>query len=178
MFKRINWLRWLPALLLMLVLFLFSSQSYEEQTLVPDIEKAASEQSISDFLGGIRFSYGGREISVESVGGASFIEFLIRKAAHFGSYALLAVLLVYALGGRNSGMGRRRYIYAWGIAFLYACGDEWHQSFTPGRTAMVQDVILDGIGAACGAAIAGLWSRWTRHWRRGSHDRVLSCWQK
>ncbi|WP_059049969.1 VanZ family protein [Paenibacillus senegalimassiliensis] len=152
-------LRFLPALALMLVLFLFSSQSYQEQTLVSDIEKTTSEQSISDFFGGISFSYGGRQISVESVGGASFIEFLIRKAAHFGSYALLAMLLVYALGGRERGMGRRRYVYAWGIALLYACSDELHQSFTPGRTAMVQDVILDGIGAAFGVTIVAIWLR-------------------
>lgn len=171
-------LRFLPALLLMLVLFLFSSQSYQEQTLVSDIENSTSEQSISDFFGGIRFSHGGREISVESVGGASFIEFLIRKFAHFGSYALLAMLLVYALGGRQWEMGRRRYVYAWGIALLYACSDELHQSFTPGRTAMVQDVILDGIGAAFGTAIAWGWNRWAgRGWWYG-RERIISSKRK
>ncbi|WP_018749975.1 VanZ family protein [Paenibacillus sanguinis] len=159
-------LRFLPALLLMLVLFLSSSQSYQEQTLVPDIEKTTSQQSISDFFGGMRFSYGGREISVESVGSAGFIEFLIRKAAHFGSYALLAMLLVYALGGVERVRGRRRYVYAWGIALLYACSDELHQGFTPGRTAMLQDVILDGIGAAFGTAVAGLWGFWSQRRQR------------
>lgn len=160
------WLRWLPAIALMAILFAFSSQSYEEQSLVPDIEKNTSDQWIADWFGGIRFSYGGHEISVESVGGASFIEFFIRKAAHFGSYALLAALLVFALGGNVRTNGGRRYFYAVLIAFLYACTDEWHQSLTPGRTALVQDVVLDTIGAVCGAAFAMLLNRWRGAGRR------------
>ncbi len=154
------WLRWLPAIAMMAILFGFSSQSYQEQSLVHDIEKNTSDQSIADWFGGIRFSYGGHEISVDSVGGASFIEFFIRKAAHFGSYALLAALLVYAMGGNARNNGGRRYVYAILIAFLYACTDELHQSFTPGRTAMVQDVVLDTIGAACGALFTILLNRW------------------
>ncbi|MBM6997235.1 VanZ family protein [Paenibacillus sp. DXFW5] len=154
------WLCWLPAIAMMAILFAFSSQSYQEQSLVPDIEKNTSDQSISDWFGGIRFSYGGHEISVDSVGGASFIEFFIRKAAHFGSYALLAALLVYALSRNTWANGGRRYFYAILIAFLYACTDELHQSFTPGRTAMVQDVVLDTIGAACGASFTILLNRW------------------
>lgn len=153
------WLRWLPAIAMMAILFGFSSQSYQEQSLVPDIEKNTSDQSITDWFGGIRFSYGGHEISVESVGGASFIEFFIRKAAHFGSYALLAAFLVYALGGRGRS-NRRRLLFAILIAFLFACSDELHQSLTPGRTALVQDVVLDTIGATCGAAFTILLNRW------------------
>lgn len=33
------WLRWLPAIAMMAILFGFSSQSYQEQSLVPEIEK-------------------------------------------------------------------------------------------------------------------------------------------
>lgn len=153
------WLRWLPAIAMMVILFWFSSQSYEEQSLVPEIERRTSVQWIENLFGGIRFSYGGHEISVDRVGGASFIEFFIRKAAHFGSYALLAAFLVYALGGRGRS-NRRRLLFAILIAFLYACTDELHQSFTPGRTAMVQDVVLDTIGAICGAAFTILLKSW------------------
>jgi VanZ family protein len=159
------WLRWLPAIAMMVILFGFSSQSYQEQSLVQEIEKKTSDQWIENRFGGIRFSYGGHEISVDRVGGASFIEFFIRKAAHFGSYALLAAFLVYALGG--CGRSNRRLLFAILIAFLYACTDELHQSFTPGRTAMVQDVLLDTIGAACGAAFTILLkSRWRTGKRR------------
>ncbi|MEC2346319.1 VanZ family protein [Paenibacillus barengoltzii] len=158
------WLRWLPAIAMMAILFGFSSQSYEEQSLVPEIEKSTSDQWIENRFGGIRFSYGDYEISVDSVGGASFIEFFIRKAAHFGSYALLAAFLVYALGGRGRS-NRRCLLFAILIAFLYACTDELHQSFTPGRTAMVQDVLLDTIGAACGAAFTILLKSWWGNWK-------------
>ncbi|MNN38370.1 VanZ like family protein [compost metagenome] len=64
------------------------------------------------------------------------------------------------MGGNARNNGGRRYVYAILIAFLYACTDELHQSFTPGRTAMVQDVVLDTIGAACGALFTILLNRW------------------
>ncbi|MGG6313257.1 VanZ family protein [Paenibacillus macerans] len=176
MHKRPAWLRWLPAIALMAIIFLFSSQSYQEQSLVPDIEKNTSEQSIADNFGGIAFRYGGHEISVESVGGAGFVEFFIRKAAHFFSYALLAALFVYALGGRSrpdrrqpaaairsnaaGGDLRARLLYAILLSFLYACSDELHQMLTPGRTALFQDVLLDTIGAACGTLFAFILIRW------------------
>lgn len=164
-----SWLRWLPAITLMLIVFLSSSQSYQEQTLVPNIEKNTSEQWIADFFGEISFNYGGHEISVESVGGASFIEFFIRKAAHFFCYALLAALFIFALMGRKrednirSFSGRKLsalLLYAILLSFLYACSDELHQSLIPGRTAMVEDVLLDTSGAICGGIFTILLIRW------------------
>lgn len=163
-----KWLRWIPAVSLMVIIFLLSSQSYQEQSLVPDIQKNASAQSIADFFGGIAFSYAGHEISVASLGGASFIEFFIRKGAHFFSYALLAALLVYAL---NTKRRLRRLIYAILISFLYACSDELHQMFTPGRTALIQDVLLDTIGAACGAGFMIMLISWRWSLRRSRHDK-------
>ncbi|MBU5673881.1 VanZ family protein [Paenibacillus sp. MSJ-6] len=169
-----SWLRWLPAITLMLLLFLSSSQTYQEQTLVPNIEKSTSEQWIADFFGKFSFTYGGHEISVESVGGASFIEFFIRKAAHFFCYALLAALFIFALMGRMPNDKKRSLsgkklgsllLYSILLSFLYACSDELHQSLTPGRTAMVQDVLLDTIGATCGGVFTILLIRWrSRRW--------------
>ena len=42
------------------------------------------------------------------------------------------------------------------MALLYAASDEIHQRFTPGRRPAVSDVLLDGVGAAVGAAA---WAR-------------------
>jgi VanZ family protein len=36
-------------------------------------------------------------------------------------------------------------------AVIYAVSDEWHQSFVLSRSATVADVIIDAIGAVCGA---------------------------
>jgi VanZ family protein len=43
------------------------------------------------------------------------------------------------------------------LCALFACGDEFHQIFVPGRTPLVSDVLLD----SCGAMFAGfLWLAW------------------
>ena len=71
--------------------------------------------------------------------------FFIRKTAHVFEYAVLAILWRRALGG------------AWiplGFAVLTASLDEFRQSFTLGRVGSVQDVLLDGMGAAAALLLA------------------------
>ncbi|WP_379321287.1 VanZ family protein [Paenibacillus puldeungensis] len=149
--------RWIPAIALMLVIFILSSQSYEQQDLRPDIQSSISEQSVADRFGGISFQYAGHEISIESLGVAGFIEFFIRKGAHFFSYGLLAILVMFALYPQRR---LRRFLLAVMISFLYACSDELHQMFTPNRTAKFQDVMLDTAGAIFGAIIMVLLITW------------------
>ncbi|MGZ7445240.1 VanZ family protein [Paenibacillus sp. TH7-28] len=149
--------RWIPALVLMAIIFGFSSQSYEEQDLRPDIEKAISDRSIAERFSGIAFHYAGHEISIGSLGAAGFIEFFIRKSAHFSCYGLLGLLLMYAL---KSGGRPRRLLITVLISFLYACSDELHQMLTPGRTALFQDVLIDTAGAICGGILMILLEKW------------------
>ena len=76
---------------------------------------------------------------------------LVSKLAHVTEYAILGWLIQWARGGRN----RQRVGWlSWLIAVLYAVTDEYHQSFTPGRTPAVTDVIIDSFGAAIGAGLA------------------------
>ncbi len=65
-------------------------------------------------------------------------------AGHLGAYALLAALLWWAL--RGTGV---RYPATWALllAVLYGASDEFHQSFVPGRTMTVNDLLVDLIGA-------------------------------
>lgn len=77
-------------------------------------------------------------------------DMLLKKGAHFTAYAILAALLFAALGA-----GRRAWGWAWLLAVLYACTDEWHQSFVPGRHPSPSDVLIDAGGAA--AALAIIW---------------------
>src|SRR5690606_9601591 len=67
-------------------------------------------------------------------------------------YLVLAVLFYWTLSFVTAA-GIRRYLTAWGLAVLYGLSDEWHQSFVPGRTPDVLDVLTDGIGAAVGLLI-------------------------
>lgn len=71
--------------------------------------------------------------------------YIVRKLAHLSVFGLLAVLVWGALYPWRFAM-----IGAWVFAVICACLDEWHQSFRPGRTPLLSDVIID----ACGAGIA------------------------
>ena len=76
---------------------------------------------------------------------------LVSKLAHVIEYAIQAWLIQWARGGRN----RQRVEWlSWLIAVLYAATDEFHQSFTPGRTPSVTDVMIDSFGAAIGVGLA------------------------
>jgi VanZ family protein len=76
---------------------------------------------------------------------------LMSKLAHVIEYAIQGWLIQWARGGRN----RQRVGWlSWLIAVLYAATDEFHQSFTPGRTPAVTDVIIDSFGAAIGVGVA------------------------
>ncbi len=78
--------------------------------------------------------------------------YLLRKAAHFSSYALLAALLTLIQLPFSTRPGTK-----WLSAFLcsgfYAALDEWHQTFVPGRTGSLRDVAIDLCGAALGAGL-------------------------
>ncbi|WP_369827011.1 VanZ family protein [Geobacillus sp. 46C-IIa] len=66
----------------------------------------------------------------------------MRKFAHVLVFGFLAVVIWRALYPRRWAM-----VGAWVFTVIYACFDEWHQSFQPGRTPLVSDVVIDALGA-------------------------------
>jgi VanZ family protein len=64
---------------------------------------------------------------------------------HLAAYGLLAGLLWWAL--RGTGV-RYPATVALVLAVLYGASDEFHQSFVPGRTMTVSDLLVDLIGAS------------------------------
>ncbi len=72
-------------------------------------------------------------------------------AGHFLVYAVLALLLRWALAG--AGVARAS-IWAFGAVLLYGISDEFHQSFVPGRHPDPYDVLTDVCGT--GASLAAL----------------------
>ncbi len=48
-------------------------------------------------------------------------------------------------------------------SFVYACSDEWHQTFVPERAGMISDLRFDAAGFLCGIAllgsIMGIWKK-------------------
>jgi VanZ family protein len=92
-------------------------------------------------------------------------DFILRKLAHVTVYAVLTILVYRALR-----LHLARPTHAWLLAMLipalYACSDEWHQAFVPGRKGTVRDVAIDSLGIAGALALALLprvrdvWRRW------------------
>jgi VanZ family protein len=78
---------------------------------------------------------------------------VLRKCAHMTEYAILAVLLLRAIGS---------YAWAFALAVAYAASDEVHQLFVRGRHGSPVDVAIDAVGALIGLAVAGTKLRaWT-----------------
>ena len=84
--------------------------------------------------------------------------FLVRKAAHFTEYALLALLAARAFRtSSRDALARRWWLASFALVAAVALADEYHQSFVPTRTGTVYDSLLDMAGGATALALAALW---------------------
>ena len=94
-------------------------------------------------------------------------ELVLRKLGHVTGYALLTAAWAWAL----QGVVRRPVVWAVAISFLYACSDEYHQTFVPGRFGSPIDVGVDSIGMALAAYLITRAAR-GRQLAQGVHGRV------
>lgn len=74
----------------------------------------------------------------------------VRKVAHFTIYMSLGISLTLSREKKSM----RNFIEVVAFVFLYACSDEFHQSFVPGRGPSFKDVIIDTCGGMTGALLA------------------------
>lgn len=75
-------------------------------------------------------------------------EHIIRKLAHYSIYTALGFCTSMTVGRRRLKSLKNAGVIA--FCFLYACSDELHQHFTPGRACMFTDVLIDTGGALTG----------------------------
>jgi VanZ family protein len=141
--------RWLPVVVWMAFIFAMSTG-------------LGSAEHTSRFIGPF-LHWLLPDASAETIAG---LHFLIRKAAHFTEYAILALLLLRALGPG----GFRSLGLALLIAAAYAGTDEFHQSFVAGRTPSLGDVLIDTGGAFVALAMAAIWSA-----RRGGKNAAIGA---
>lgn len=140
---------WLPACLWMGVIFLMSAAPGE----------VSGEQSglvVRVILAVRGFLFGEATLSPDALG---LLELLVRKAAHMGEYAVLALLDLYALRKNDA---RRPACTALLLCALFAAGDELHQVFVPDRGPSPADVAIDTCGALLALALARAVSRLRR----------------
>lgn len=85
------------------------------------------------------------------------LTFVIRKIAHMCEYAILLLLIYYGL--HKTIKYQYKLLISLIISFLYACSDEFHQIFIPGRSGQFKDVIIDTIGMIIMLSIIYLWQK-------------------
>ena len=74
------------------------------------------------------------------------VNYIIRKSGHFTEYFILC-LLTTSLLKEYTKNEIIIIISSLIFRFLYACGDEFHQSFIKGRTSQFSDVLIDTSGS-------------------------------
>lgn len=80
------------------------------------------------------------------------LQFFVRKTAHFSAYALLCTLVLCALLSIRITFIISA-ITALAYSLIFSISDEIHQSFVPGRSCEIRDVIIDFCGAISGTLL-------------------------
>ncbi|MGL4654959.1 MAG: VanZ family protein [Sarcina sp.] len=81
-----------------------------------------------------------------------FASVIVRKGAHLSEYAILCFLIYNVLSDYIK-IRKSVFIYSLLGVFLYACSDELHQTFVPGRAGRFTDILIDTTGGVIGLAI-------------------------
>lgn len=120
----------------MVVIFMFSAE--------PDTESSELSGSVSyrivSVVNTITASHWDEK---ELLDKAELIDYPVRKCAHMSEYAILTLLDFLTFSFLH---GRGRFLIPIGVTFLYACTDEFHQLFVPGRAGRFTDVLIDTTG--------------------------------
>jgi VanZ family protein len=144
-----RWLRaWLPALVWAVVISTFSTGAFTSEN---------TSRVIVPFLHWLL-----PHADAETL---SFIHYVIRKCGHVTEYFILSLLLLRGLQAGNRKFGFQLASVVILMVAAYAALDEFHQSFVPGRTAAVSDVLLDTAGGALAQGIVGVLVFWRNAWR-------------
>lgn len=135
----------LPALFIMSIIFMFSAQ--DSQTSNQSSDSVVGQ--IVNVIEQVQDNMGIHNIiSSENI---NKLTFLVRKLAHTLEYAFLCFWVCFSLDWNGC---RGKWLWASvGICFLYACTDELHQKFVPGRSCEFRDVLIDTNGALIGCII-------------------------
>lgn len=78
----------------------------------------------------------------------------LRKVAHASEYFIFTLLILLVL--KNSKVsGIKMFAIALIICFIYACTDEYHQTFVKGRNGQFSDALIDTLGGIIGCLMYG-----------------------
>ena len=144
---------WLPAIIIMIVIFYFSAQPAEESA---DLSGGLSYHLVTMVKNMFGLEWNQEEVLLIS----ERLDYPVRKMAHLTEYALLGISVAFGLAYgterfvRLSKENVRRLCFeTQRIGSLYAVSDEIHQLFVPGRAGMVGDVLIDSVGVLVGFGV-------------------------
>ncbi|MCA0756470.1 VanZ family protein [Paenibacillus sp. N4] len=134
------------------LLFTFSSQSYEQQSIQPWLRRTFNMQQLIRLLPDMTITYRAKTMHSHT-DPFQFVEFLFRKGAHLFVYAMLAAILFMLMRSFNP----RRWLRALAVtlvtAWVVPALDEWNQLSSVHRTGNVTDVWLDFVGGCAGVLV-------------------------
>ena len=145
------------------IIFGFSSQDGEKSgsisrritekiaTLIPQIQKE-------------------NEIEKENI--MNTMESIIRKMAHFSIYTVVGLLLMSLVSTYNI-KEKNRLIITLITGIIYASSDEIHQSFVPGRSPMITDIVIDTMGVILGILLIILGKKIIKKYRENKQNMAL-----
>ncbi|MCI8512297.1 MAG: VanZ family protein [Lachnospiraceae bacterium] len=160
-------LMWLPAIGMAALIFGFSAQ--------PAAASTKTSDSVTRLL--LRIADATRLFDTGQDSVQAWCERLslpVRKTAHMAEYVIFYGTILLGLYG--SGLrGKKWPLRAFSLTLFYACTDEIHQIFVPGRAGRVSDVLIDGIGAG---ALTMLLYHWQQRRERAEAGAQIKNIQK
>jgi len=135
----------LPTLLIFQMCFIFIMSSFGHNS--SDAQSNLFVDFIAQNFPHVRHGLENNLISL------STLIFLVRKTAHFTEYAILGSLFFINLRNTPKDLIKHPLVISILFSFLYACTDELHQIFVPGRSAQFRDVLIDTLGASFGCLL-------------------------
>lgn len=131
---------------ILVIMYISSSMTYQEQTIVPQLQEWLPHEPFLSVLRHIEIHYANEVVSVKTWGYYPFVEFLLRKLAHLTVFAVLAFGLFFVILDYTN-TNWITFLVAWLSSTGLAAFDEYHQFLTGGRTPAVQDIMIDSVGA-------------------------------
>lgn len=141
--RKFKILTWIPAVIMMIIIFRFSASTGER----------SSELSLELTKGivGIVSDFANTNMNQEEE--LKIIEMIhtpIRKLGHITEYAVLGFALCLPFYFYYKKRKGSLYVYSEGFLIIYACIDEFHQLFVAERSGRFTDVLIDGLGGIIG----------------------------
>lgn len=151
-FEKKTTLSWAAVILWMIMIFTFSAQ--------PAMESERISMGITGMI--LKFIENLALIAGASAEMVANTDHLVRKSAHAFVFFVLAMLVANAFL-KTGVKWPRAFVFAFLVTVGYACTDEIHQLFVPGRAGMLSDVGIDSMGAIAGLGLSWIWHRANGH---------------